>query len=677
MQAEEALPWSAWRGTSGEGLAHAARPPTSWAPGEELWRTEIEGDGLSSPIVVHDRVFLTNAQRADGPSMVTGVLLSLLAFAAWRWSLPLARAPLSRLATRSAAVWTAFACAWSLALVSDFHWEMTGLSGVLLALLAGSVTLGRGAGRVLAACLCLGGVCALGGVLPGRAPERHAYLLTTAMLLVAHVAWSSRGAPERRDGERTNLDGLVWSGLVAILVSVLGDDAYWRETTAQNAWMRSSYLLAPALGAALFGCTPSRLGRIAGLLGLAAMVAWSAPGNMLDRPANWATRATIAGPFLALMAPALATMRFRSSASRWDSMLLFVTAATAFVSANHLRPGNRIVQQLLCFDLDSGDLRWKRELFRVDAKRLDTYRTSHATPTCCSDGEVVIAHFGNGTACVGIDGEILWLVERPWFGEAALYGAGASPLIHDGLVVTIQECERPATGLPSEVTAYRIDSGELAWRLELPEGRSSYCTPIRVRGAGETLLITSTWRTAIAIDPSQGRLRWSLPIDVEELVASPVSDGSHVYISGGEMRGGTYALRIPSAGEQPELAWSSRGVRAGCASPLLHGDRLYVLEENGLLCCLSTEDGAPLWEERLPVGEYSASLCGSDGMLFATSTEGRTTVVAMEDDFSILGQGTVDEPVLASPALAPGILLVRGARSLWCFGERGRSSSGR
>ena len=53
--------WTRFRGPNGSGVSlDAQTPPTSWSDGENLkWKTELPGPGLSSPIVVGDRVVVT------------------------------------------------------------------------------------------------------------------------------------------------------------------------------------------------------------------------------------------------------------------------------------------------------------------------------------------------------------------------------------------------------------------------------------------------------------------------------------------------------------------------------------------------------------------------------------------------------------------------------------------
>ena len=53
--------WPRFRGPNGSGISpDEAAVPTEWSPTENLkWKTPLPGAGVSSPIVVGDRVFVT------------------------------------------------------------------------------------------------------------------------------------------------------------------------------------------------------------------------------------------------------------------------------------------------------------------------------------------------------------------------------------------------------------------------------------------------------------------------------------------------------------------------------------------------------------------------------------------------------------------------------------------
>jgi outer membrane protein assembly factor BamB len=63
--ASEAAHWPHWRGPTADGVARGALP-TAWSDTENVrWKTEIPGRGMSTPIVLGERLFLTTAVPTD------------------------------------------------------------------------------------------------------------------------------------------------------------------------------------------------------------------------------------------------------------------------------------------------------------------------------------------------------------------------------------------------------------------------------------------------------------------------------------------------------------------------------------------------------------------------------------------------------------------------------------
>ena len=54
--------WPQWRGPLGNGVAPYANPPVEWSETKNIrWKTELPGEGQSTPIVWGDRIFVTTA----------------------------------------------------------------------------------------------------------------------------------------------------------------------------------------------------------------------------------------------------------------------------------------------------------------------------------------------------------------------------------------------------------------------------------------------------------------------------------------------------------------------------------------------------------------------------------------------------------------------------------------
>ncbi len=140
---------------------------------------------------------------------------------------------------------------------------------------------------------------------------------------------------------------------------------------------------------------------------------------------------------------------------------------------------------------------------------------------------------------------------------------------------------------------------------------------------------------------------------------------------------GLFALRDPGkAGGDitgTHTAWKHQQGTAKVASPLLYRDRLWVVADGGLLTCTDAKTGKVIFErQRLGKdggGDYFASPVAADGRIFLCSTRGVVTVVEAADTLKILHQTNLGAPILATPALSGGLLLIRSGPILWAFGK--------
>jgi outer membrane protein assembly factor BamB len=141
------------------------------------------------------------------------------------------------------------------------------------------------------------------------------------------------------------------------------------------------------------------------------------------------------------------------------------------------------------------------------------------------------------------------------------------------------------------------------------------------------------------------------------------------WVDSWEHLNGIVALR-PGTSERPaELAWHfPRGVPE-CPSPLYLDGRVYMVMNGGVVTCLEAATGRLVFQERLSArGPYYASLVGGDGKLYAASARGEVTVLAAADELEVLSTLDLGERLMATPALADGVIYVRTETKLWAFG---------
>ena len=234
------------------------------------------------------------------------------------------------------------------------------------------------------------------------------------------------------------------------------------------------------------------------------------------------------------------------------------------------------------------------------------------------------------------------------------------------------------------LVALEKTTGQIVWRtgrsVDLsarhPDYRKSFSTPLLLEHAGQPQLISTAAGAVYAYDPRSGRELWRVRYGGHTHVARPVSDGRIALINTGYARPELWAVRLGGAGDitGTHVLWRATRHVPIKPSPLLIGDRLYqVTDSGGILSCLDVATGTELASRRLG-GNYAASPLYADGRLYFCSEEGRTVVVAPDDQLTVLAENLLDDALFASPAVAGHTLLLRGKHHLYRIGLRRNES---
>jgi outer membrane protein assembly factor BamB len=104
----------------------------------------------------------------------------------------------------------------------------------------------------------------------------------------------------------------------------------------------------------------------------------------------------------------------------------------------------------------------------------------------------------------------------------------------------------------------------------------------------------------------------------------------------------------------------------------VYGDHLYTVNNNGILTAYEAKTGQRVYQQRVGEGgSFTASPIAAAGKLFITSEDGDVFVVKAGAQYELIAKNPVGEPVLATPALAGDLLIVRGAKHLFAIAESG------
>ncbi len=135
------------------------------------------------------------------------------------------------------------------------------------------------------------------------------------------------------------------------------------------------------------------------------------------------------------------------------------------------------------------------------------------------------------------------------------------------------------------------------------------------------------------------------------------------------------AIRCGGTGDvtKTHLVWRlDNKASSNIASPIVVGDRLYVVKQGGIGSCFSATDGTTQWMlKRLQnLGNYYASPVAADGKIFITGENGFVVVIRDAPQLEILAKNDMGDSCIATPAIADGRLFVRTKSKLIAIGNK-------
>jgi outer membrane protein assembly factor BamB len=140
----------------------------------------------------------------------------------------------------------------------------------------------------------------------------------------------------------------------------------------------------------------------------------------------------------------------------------------------------------------------------------------------------------------------------------------------------------------------------------------------------------------------------------------PVFGHGMIYFGTGCYKADLLAVRPDGTGDVTEthLVWRTQKGVPVMSSPLLAGDAIYWVSDNGIATCADPATGTIRWQERLP-GPHLASPMSAAGRVYFFGKEGITTVIKAGGAFERLGEGRIDGLITATPAVVGKALYLR------------------
>ena len=351
-------------------------------------------------------------------------------------------------------------------------------------------------------------------------------------------------------------------------------------------------------------------------------------------------------------------------------------------SIEPVKDASKHLWRVYSLDRQTGRVVWEKTVTEGVPKVKRHLKSSHANSTPATDGKYLVTLLGSeGLYCFDVNGKLLWqhdlgALKGGWTGAPGVeWGFGSSPIIYKNLAIL--QCD---TQGESFIAAYQLADGKRLWMTRRDED-SSWGTPVIYEGKNRVELVTSGTKYYRGYDPMTGRELWRLADGTDVKIPTPVVAHDLIYVGGGSthMRRLFYAIRPNADGEikiadgqtsTQQIAWSNPA-KPHVVTPIVYGDYLYVCTDNGVLSQYHAKTGDPGFRARLGNGgNFTASPVAADGKIYFASEDGEVFVIKAGTTFELLAKNLIGEVIMATPALARNMIIVRGEHHVFGIQEK-------
>jgi outer membrane protein assembly factor BamB len=342
---------------------------------------------------------------------------------------------------------------------------------------------------------------------------------------------------------------------------------------------------------------------------------------------------------------------------------------------------------VICVDSSTGKILHNKKLFRSDAPEpLGNELNCYASPSPGIERGRVYVHFGSyGTACLDTaTGDVMW--QRNDLPCRHYRGPSSSVVLFENLVILTFD------GVDQQyVTALDKKTGDTVWRTDrdvewndqnltgredpaaaqrIRDGdhRKAHSTPLIVTDEdGQVRMLSGGAKAAFAYDPRSGKEVWRVEFDDFSVAPRPLFQDGIAYLVTGITHPELWAVRADSRGnisDTDNVLWRLKARVAKTASPLLIDGLIYMVSDDGIINCVDAPTSETVWQKRIG-GAFAASPIYGDGRVYFCNQEGETTVIKPGRKFEALATNTLDDGLMASPAVDGRALILRTKTHLY------------
>jgi len=197
------------------------------------------------------------------------------------------------------------------------------------------------------------------------------------------------------------------------------------------------------------------------------------------------------------------------------------------------------------------------------------------------------------------------------------------------------------------------------------EVKDSWASPIVVNTGSRFEAILNAKPFVMGHDAVSGEVLWKLEcMDGEVAPSAAFADGvAFVTTEGGPL------VAIKTGGEAKVLWKVEEDIsRPDSSSLVAKGKYLLMASAGGTLTCLSTATGKKIWTKDFDEGFESSPLIVGD-RVYLLDKNGDTIVFELADEYKELARNVLGEKARCTPAIPEGRIYIRTAKHLYCIGK--------
>lgn len=355
--------------------------------------------------------------------------------------------------------------------------------------------------------------------------------------------------------------------------------------------------------------------------------------------------------------------------------------------------GSELVEVLSCLDAKTGKKIWENE-FKDFLSDTVYDRYTIGAPTVDPDTKRVYltTHYGL-FMCFDFDGKEIFRISmmedlgRMSFPNARVGSVG----IEGGLA--IMHCISSNWGAdgPAADRFYAFDkmTGELVWWSMpgvSPPVDSSFSTPVFETRDGRRVFYSGTGcGNVVCVNVGDGKPLWRWQACKNGVNASVLLyKGKLISVHGDENvdtseKGRMAAITLPeklapaapgaaSTVLEPSVEAWRNPIGSSNGSPILVGNRIYQLDDTGVLNAVNADTGVIEWTKKVATANVHASLTYTDGLIYAALLDGRLAIFKPGDkDAELVQEVKLSGQCLGTPIISNGLVYVHTTDKFYCF----------